>query len=103
MLYHMRYHGSIDGTVLNPSLESNAMQAVVVYDTIYDHLTIEVTSSLFIYCAVLNQINKYLQTYILLKFSVHKDKIGFSKCRRTDRKRNLLVIGDSTYNIYESQ
>ena len=32
-LYHLSYPGSIDGTGLNFSIESNAMQGIVVYDT----------------------------------------------------------------------
>ena len=58
-LYHLNYMGSIDITGLNPSLESNAMQGVVVCDIICRHLTGgELTSSLLIYFDVLNQIDK---------------------------------------------
>ena len=32
--YHLSYPGSIDGTCLNLSLESNAMQGVVICDTV---------------------------------------------------------------------
>ena len=47
-LYQLSYPGSIDGTGLNLSLESDAVQGVVVCDTICHHLTSELTSSLFI-------------------------------------------------------
>ena len=48
-LCHLSCTGSIDGGDLNLSLESNAMQGVVVCDTICHHLTGELTSALFIY------------------------------------------------------
>ena len=44
MLYHLSYPGSIDGTGPNFSLESNAIQGVVVCDTLCHHLTFELTS-----------------------------------------------------------
>ena len=46
-LYHLSYPGSIESTDLNLSLESNAMQGVVVCGT--HHLTGELTLSLIIY------------------------------------------------------
>ena len=51
------YPGPIDGTGLNFSLESNAMQDIVVCDNICHHLTAELTSSIFI-LVFLNQIDK---------------------------------------------
>ena len=56
-LYHLNYPGSIDGTGLNLSLESNAMQGVVVCDTVSRRLIDELTSSLFIYSDILGQID----------------------------------------------
>jgi hypothetical protein len=56
-LYHLSHPGSIDGTGLNFSLESNAIQGAVVSDTICHNFTGELTS-LFIYSGALNQIDK---------------------------------------------
>ena len=53
---YLSYPGSIDGTGLNPPLESNAMQDVVVCDTICHLLTGELISSLFPYSGVLCEI-----------------------------------------------
>jgi len=53
----LSYPGSIDGTGLNLSLESNAMQGVVVCDTVSRRLIDELTSSLFIYSDILGQID----------------------------------------------
>ena len=47
-LYHLNYPGSIEGIGLNLSFESNATQGVVVSDTIFHHLTDELTAYLFI-------------------------------------------------------
>jgi hypothetical protein len=52
----LSYLGSING--LNFSLEGNAMQRVVVCDTICHHLTGQLTSYLFMYSDVLNQIDR---------------------------------------------
>ena len=57
--YYLSYPGSIDSTGLNFSPQSNAMQGIVVCDTICHHLTGELTLSLFLYSQVLNQIDKY--------------------------------------------
>ena len=46
VLYHLSYLGSIDGTGLNLSPESNATEGIVVCDS--HHLSGELTSSVFI-------------------------------------------------------
>ena len=58
LLYHLSYPGSINDTGLNLPLESNPMLCVDVYDAICHHLYDELTSPLFIYSDVLNQIDK---------------------------------------------
>ena len=61
MLYHLSYPGLIDGKGQNFSLESNAMQGVMVCDTMssFDRQT----NFVFIYFFdVLNQIDKWIQT-----------------------------------------
>ena len=54
-LYHLSHPGSIGGAGLNPSLENNAMQQIVIYDTIWHQLSGELTLPLIIYFDVLNQ------------------------------------------------
>ena len=75
-LYYLSYPGSIDDTGLNLSLESNAMHGIVVCNTIVHHLTGKLILFLFIYSVVLNQIDKYTQTYNLCfqKLQISREK-----------------------------
>ena len=56
-LYYLSYPGSLDGTGLNLSPKSNAMQGIVVCNTICPHFTCEITLSYLFWC-FFNKIDK---------------------------------------------
>ena len=84
-LYNLSYPGSIDGTGVNLSLESNTMQRVLVYGSICRQLTSELTS-LFLYSDILNQIDKCKLTYDLcltkLQCLISREKLPTANGRR---------------------
>ena len=92
------YPYSIDVTCLSLSLEINAMQGVVVCDNACHNLTSELTSSLFIYFHILNQIDNYiaynLRIFALINYNFIFKEINSNMVER--RARDLNVRGLSS-------
>ena len=83
-IYYLSYLGSIDGTGLNLSLESNAMGSC-------DTLTSKLTLAFFF--NVLNQIDKYMQTYNLcldkLQLHISREKFELESRFEPQTSRSL--------------
>ena len=94
-LYHLSYPGSS----LNLSLESNAMQGVVMCDTICHDFTNELTSHLFIYSDILES-NPGPGSNFSLEFKLLFFKAQTIAFEFTCQPHSCICFSYCTFSIY---